>query len=159
MSRQEFIDELRTALQGQVDQNTINNNISYYENYIMQETRKGLSEEEVLQQLGSPRLLAKTIINSGKGQHGNREYQNGYERYAGTDHSSADYDSENDVRINGKVYHGLKAKLLVWTAILAIILIVFGVIALIAGVISVLAPILIPLLLIVLGVRLISRQR
>ncbi len=152
MTRQEFLSELRIALQGQVDQATINDNLAYYENYIMQESRKGRSEQEVLDELGNPRLLAKTIISS-TGQ----DYEKGYRET--TSGYSGEYDENIDFMINGKVYRGLKAKIMKWTAIIAMILIVVGVIALIGGVISLLAPILIPLLIILLAVRLLSGRR
>ena len=36
--------------------------VSYYRDYIEMEIRKGKTEQEVLEELGNPRLLAKTII-------------------------------------------------------------------------------------------------
>lgn len=152
MNRQEFLTELRIALQGQVDQATIRDNLEYYENYIMQEARKGRSEQEVIDELGNPRLLAKTIISST-----GRDYEKGYrETDSGYD---GDYDENVDFILNGKVYRGLKAKIMKWTAIIAMILIVIGVISLICGVISLLAPVLVPLLIILLAVRLLSGTR
>lgn len=53
MTRQEFITELRTALEGQVSRAVLQDNINYYETYIMQESRKGRTEEEVLEELGN----------------------------------------------------------------------------------------------------------
>ncbi|MGN0169307.1 MAG: DUF1700 domain-containing protein [Lachnospiraceae bacterium] len=152
MSRQEFLTELRIALQGQVSQATINDNLEYYENYIMQESRKGRTEQEVLDELGNPRLLAKTIISSA-----GQNYESGYQENTG-EYDRA-YDENVDFIINGKVYRGLKAKIMKWTAVIAMILIVVGVISLICGVISLLAPILVPLLIILLAVRLLSGNR
>lgn len=62
MTRDAFLKELRIALQGQISQVQVNEQLSYYENYLIEESRKGRTEEEVLQSLGNPRLIAKTII-------------------------------------------------------------------------------------------------
>ncbi len=79
MTKQEFIEKLRLALNGKVPGNVITENIQYYEDYINTEIRKGKSEEEVLAALGDPRLIARTIITAnaqtdsvGTGQY--REY-------------------------------------------------------------------------------------
>lgn len=160
MTRQEFIDELRIALQGQVDQATINDSVSYYETYIIQESRKGRSEDEVIEGLGSPRLIAKTIIDDyqaggAKRRHSNQgSYNSNYNR----DYSSENYTSREDEGYGRTIHLESKSKLLAITAIIAILVIVVGIIALVAGVISLLAPVLIPLLLILLAIRLFSRR-
>lgn len=64
MSKQEFLEKLRLALNGRVSAGIVTENIRYYEDYINIETRKGRSEEDVLEQLGDPRLLARTIIQT-----------------------------------------------------------------------------------------------
>lgn len=61
MTKKEFLQELRIALQGQVPQAQVNEHLQYYDNYIMEESRKGRTEEQVIESLGSPRLIAKTI--------------------------------------------------------------------------------------------------
>lgn len=63
MTKNEFTTELRIALAGELPENEIENNIYYYENYIKEQTQ-GQSEESVLEQLGDPRLIAKTIIET-----------------------------------------------------------------------------------------------
>ena len=47
MTRQEFIQELELALQGQLSQAAVNDNIRYYDNYIKEEVRKGNTEQAV----------------------------------------------------------------------------------------------------------------
>lgn len=64
MTRAEFLEELRLALQGNVSQVHVNENLRYYENYIIEESRKGKTEEQVIEELGSPRLIARTIIDT-----------------------------------------------------------------------------------------------
>lgn len=68
MNKQEFLDRLRTALTGEVSQPLISENVRYYDDYIMTEVRKGRSEDEVLIELGDPRLIAHTIIDMNQPQ-------------------------------------------------------------------------------------------
>ena len=67
MRKTEFLQELREALDGEVSASVIQSNISYYDQYISQEAAKGRREEEVIEEIGSPRLIAKTIIDSSEG--------------------------------------------------------------------------------------------
>ena len=61
-SREEFVRELRLALQGRISVEKIEEIVTWYENYILIQVRKGNEEAEVLSQLGEPRLLAISII-------------------------------------------------------------------------------------------------
>ena len=64
MTQIEFIRELTEALSGQVPQSVIMENVRYYENYIEEGKAAGKTEEEIIQELGSPRLIARTIIDT-----------------------------------------------------------------------------------------------
>lgn len=70
MGKQEFLEKLRLALNGRVSAEIVADNIRYYEDYINIEIRKGRSEEEILAQLGDPRLLARTIVQTNGGSGG-----------------------------------------------------------------------------------------
>lgn len=79
MNKQEFLEQLRISLNGKVPGNVVAENISFYEDYINTELRKGKSEEEILGTLGDPRLIARTIVEtaskgtqSGYGEEANR---------------------------------------------------------------------------------------
>ncbi len=71
MTKGEFLEELRMALQGNISQIQVNEHILYYERYIIEESRKGRTEEEVLHELGNPRLIAHTIIDTSENQGNN----------------------------------------------------------------------------------------
>lgn len=66
MNRQEFFAELRAALEGVIIPSAIQDNINYYNHYIDEQIRAGRSEEEVLEELGDARLIARTIIDSAR---------------------------------------------------------------------------------------------
>ncbi len=64
MTRDDFLTELEDALNGSVKPALVNENLRYYEEYIETEKRKGKSEDAVLEELGDPRLIARTIIDT-----------------------------------------------------------------------------------------------
>ena len=65
------------ALAGKVNPAVIEENISYYNEYITGQVRMGQTEEEVLDALGNPRLSAKSIIEATKHAEGTDYYQEG----------------------------------------------------------------------------------
>ena len=152
MTRREFIDELRSALSGEVSQLALNENINYYEQYFNEQESKGREIEEVLEELGNPRLIARTIIDTSAGT--NDEETIFYQKV----------DDEEDslhMNLNGKEYHKSirQAKVAIWMVIIIVLLVIIGVVAIVANVIGFFAPILVPLLLIALAIRLFTKNR
>jgi len=144
MTKEEFIKELRSALSGEVNQNVLNENIRYYDQYLSQEQQKGRTIDEIVEEIGNPRLIARTIIDTSSNVSG----------------TSSDYDQQTEQN-DGVNYSKTirKAKIGIWAAVLIILLIVIGVIAILGRVIQLFAPILLPLLLISIAVRLLTKQR
>ena len=64
MSKYEFLNDLKASLIGNVSGQIINENMQYYDEYIAGEVRKGKTESEILNELGDPRLIARTIIDT-----------------------------------------------------------------------------------------------
>lgn len=64
MDRTEFIQTLREQLSGQMQEGRAAAHIRYYEDYIQSQVRGGRAEAEVLSELGDPRLIAKTLIDT-----------------------------------------------------------------------------------------------
>ncbi len=111
MERQIFLDGLRRALHGKISEEELTGHIRYYEDYISKETAGGRSEREVLEELGDPRLLARTIAETAKGRRNHEEYtvsEDGQEEGSGVHVRSLD---------------GWKAKLAAAAVILGIVLI------------------------------------
>ncbi|MDE6904094.1 MAG: DUF1700 domain-containing protein [Lachnospiraceae bacterium] len=124
MDRETYIKELRTALQGQISQENLNEHLRYYENYIIEESRKGRTEAQVIESLGSPRLIAKTIIDT-------------------TDKIYTDqgpFEEREEKSGKRKIIHNLK--------IMAFLVVLVFMLLLIAHVAVVLIPIFLPVLLI-----------
>lgn len=64
MTKKQFMEELRSSLEGMVSPMVLDQNLNYYESYINDQIRNGKSETEVLNELGSPRLIARSIIDA-----------------------------------------------------------------------------------------------
>ena len=60
MTRYEFIENLKSNL-STLNKNIVDDKIKYYNDYIDAEVKKGRSETDVINELGDPRLIAKTI--------------------------------------------------------------------------------------------------
>ena len=78
MRKSEFLQELKEALQGEVSGGVLQENLRYYDNYITQETAAGRREEDVIDEIGSPRLIARTIIDSSEAAGDVPEQGSGY---------------------------------------------------------------------------------
>lgn len=62
MKQNEFLAQLKIALENELSEQDVRENLEFYKNYIQGEIQKGISEEEVLAQLGDPWVIAKTVI-------------------------------------------------------------------------------------------------
>jgi uncharacterized membrane protein len=138
MNKEEFLEKLRLSLLGEVNSATINENLKYYEEYIMSEIRKGKTEEDVLTMLGDPRLIAKTIIETNQNSDYGRK-----EEYVG----------ERKEKGKTKVF-----QLPSWAIWLVIVLAIIVIIGILGSVVYLLAPIIIPLIIVAVIVRYINRK-
>lgn len=159
MTRQEFLEELRISLQGEMNQGRINEHLHYYDTYIMEESRKGKTEQQVLEELGNPRLIAKTLIDT------NENYEGGYQESS----YSSEYD-ENE-RTAKKGFHANysqdkgwdirfgRVRLNSWYGKLAMLLVAVLVIVLVAHIVAFLLPLVIGIVLILTALSLIFGRR
>ncbi len=120
MDKKEFLDILRQSLEGEVDNSILEQSISFYNEYISSQSDK--SEEEVIIEIGDPRLIAKTIIeteNISRGEAGSNYNSNINRSYEYT----TDNDNPGSANYN-KVYH-IKWYHMVLIAIIFVFLFVF----------------------------------
>ena len=145
MTRQEFLQELDLALQGQMGQAAINENIRYYETYIVEEAGKGKTEQMVIDQLGNPRLIAKTLINTT-----NKYYRQSKDRYTesyGKDESDQGFDARSSKKERWIIRLGKRNT---WYGKFFTIAAAILMIVVVANVVAFLLPILVPVILILL---------
>ncbi len=156
MNKQEFIERLRSALNGRIAPNQVVENVNYYENYINMEIRKGRGEAEVMQLLGDPRLIARTIIETND-KSGQADYQSAEYKNAGNQNSSyrsAGY--RNSGNADDYVETSLKKRLHLpsWVWSIIVILIVVVILGTVLSILSFLAPVIIAFAVVVFLVKL-----
>ena len=78
MTKNEFLQGLKEELEGRVTHSAIQENIRYYEDYISQEVLEGSTEEEVIESLGGPRIIARTIVDAA---YDTEDRPDGYDEY------------------------------------------------------------------------------
>ena len=129
MSRQDFIDALKRALYGKIDDFTLADHIQYYEGYIAQEIASGKSAQEVLNELGDPRLIARTLLEAADTK------TSSYTEYIVTDREGSSPEPEARIRR----YEGWKAM----AVTVFFILVFFLIVVLVFQIVAALLPLLI----------------
>jgi len=137
MDRAGFLNTFKEALTGKVPDDVIQDNVSYYNRYIDAQLRNGKSEEQVLTELGDPRLLARTIEDS--------------TRYAQGDYSETTdtYETVQDADEEHRRGHWL-TKLPTWlTALILVVVFAFLIVA-VFSLLSYFAPLILFILMVML---------
>lgn len=140
MRQEEFLKSFQEALAGKVSEKVIQENIDYYRNYISNEMRNGKTEDAVMQSLGDPRLLAKTIEESNKYANGDESYvsDRGGWSFQGNRTGQNEQAQRTDMKKTFKVQGWLAAAIGI-VVLLAVVSLVFSVISFLAPVILVAA--------------------
>lgn len=159
MTREEFLKKLKEALENDLSGRIVQENVSYYESYIIEEIRKGRAESEVIEELGDPWVIARSIIDMAEGEPGTKEAYYGSAKSSSRQERAADRYTDG-MGNNGNIHvfsmDSWWKKLLVILGVIGIFLII---IAVIGGIFSLLMPIIVPVLCIALIFRLISGRR
>ena len=90
MSKEEYLRGLEEALKGEVPGSVIRDNLNYYNSYLSQEISKGRTMEDIISEIGEPRIVARTIIDSCEAA---GETEDGYGSYEDTGFSDSRYDN------------------------------------------------------------------
>lgn len=132
MDKDEFLEILRSQLSGQMPEQQIATHIQYYRSYIEERIAAGNSESEVMRELGDPRLIARTLLDTEGG--GNTSQNSGF-----TGENRYEDSADSNVK-----HHKFKLDLTTWYGKLIVVLIA----ALVLIVLFVLLGILIPIMLV-----------
>jgi uncharacterized membrane protein len=155
MSKKEFLELLRGSLKGEVSKEIIEQNIRYYGNYISSTSES--EEEKIIEVLGDPRLIAKTIIETEKAskQKAKSSYQQEYNNntYSKNEENERNNRPKNQSVLfsNFKWYH--KA---VFYAVIALIIII--IVTIIISVAKLLIIFAVPILLMLLVLALFRKR-
>ena len=158
---------LERTLGNDLDRETVQENVAYYDGYISVQVNIGRTEEEVTADLGDPWVIAQTIIDAeeakrGTGRNAGSSYTTANSGFSdpvygdGGDYTREDYYDQNQgyqTHVHTFGFDTWWKKLLLILGIIGIIVLV---VSIVGGIISFLAPILIPLVIIMLIIRLIG---
>lgn len=151
MNKEEFLRGLQTALSGEVPPTIVRDNLKYYDEYIRTEQNNGRMETDIMDELGDPRLIAKTIIDTtpGGGEGGFEEYRSfgnfGYGDSSGTENGSYAQKERQQGNIH---YYDLNKWYWKVAGVVILIFVVMLMVMLISGFLSIVIPLLPVILLI-----------
>ena len=159
MTRHEFLNKLKSSLENDLSGNSVQEHITYYNDYINNEIRTGRNEADIIAELGDPWAIAKSIIASEDASSSNYDEYS----YASTEEEISRrnrYDDAYRRTSSGPKVHvfGLDKwwkKLLLILGIIGVVMIVFSIIT---GLISLIAPFIIPILIVSFILKLIKKR-
>ena len=166
MTKEEVLEGLKRALFSTGSQSLIEYNLDYYSSYIDGEIAKGRSMDEVMNELGDPRLIANSI----KVAEGYSDVFVGLEGEV-IDGNAGDYKENSDFEFNTKGFdkdyeeshkengafkiYNMNGKSLILPLIIALAVLILVVVVIVA-VFSFLAPVLLPIIAVLIVVGLIK---
>lgn len=140
MKKQEFLVELQKALSSRVSVSSMQENVRYYDDYISMQMRKGRMEAEIIEEIGDPRLIAKSIIT------------------AEMDAAQTEEEEKSKKHRKGNFMQDGRIQLPLWLICILVALGVFLAVYLIGAVLMWALPILLPMLLIIALIRYFRRR-
>ena len=150
MTKREFLDKMREALSNDLAEPAVRENIEYYDVYMTDEIERGRSEEELVEEMGDPWMIARTIIDISEPEDMKLNYV--YEEEGQSYNGRQDgYAGQTGFLVRGGW------KLVV--ALLGLIGVLLALVAVVGGIISLVAPILVPVLIIMFVIRLLGRRK
>ena len=121
MNKKEFLDILRQSLSGEVSPNIIEENIKYYNQYI---SSSSLEEElRIIESLGDPRLIAKTIIEKERAANQKGQFNHNYDYYNTYNHTE-DNGNTNDLERDKGFFKSLSLSHKITSALILIGLVI-----------------------------------
>lgn len=148
---------LKSELEGRVPYSVIQENLRYYDSYIMEEAAKGQTEDEVIESLGGPRIIARTIVDAVLDTEDRPDGFDSFESEAAYRSGSAGSSQEEREPFRGrktevhyvdfsKWYVRLIAGLVVFLAIFLVMTVFFGIMGLAGWILSYIWPVLLVML-------------
>ena len=148
---------LKSELEGRVPYSVIQENLRYYDSYIMEEAAKGQTEDEVIESLGGPRIIARTIVDAALDTEDRPDGFGSFESEASYRSGPAGSSQEEREPFRGKKpevhyvdfgkwYVRLIAGLVVFLVIFLVMTVFFGIMGLAGWILSYIWPVLLVML-------------
>lgn len=150
MNRQEILNTLRSQLSGAISSREVEENIRYYDEYIRDAVENGKSESQILNEIGSPFLIARTIIETS-----NKANGAGYQSQG---QGSSYQQDENDNRRPESSFRSFNLQTGVpkWLIITGVVVILVVILSILGSAIAILSRFFIPIVVIVLVIALVK---
>lgn len=185
MTKAEFLENLRRALNGNMSAAAVEDNIQFYDGYFSSQTAQGKSESEILEELGDPRILARTLIDAAERAGDARAHEANETQYRTSGYRTADSGSAGSFQgyaRQNQSYHGYGSgnaqqsgrngswslgedmrehsvfKIPGWLIAVIVILLLFVVVSVIGSLVWMILPYVIPIILVVYIVKLIGKK-
>ena len=148
---------LKSELEGRLPYSVIQENLRYYDSYIMEEAAKGQTEDEVIESLGGPRIIARTIVDAALDTEDRPDGFDSFESEASYRSGPAGSSQEERDPFRGKKpevhyvdfgkwYVRLIAGLVVFLVIFLVMTVFFGIMGLAGWILSYIWPVLLVML-------------
>ena len=148
---------VKSELEGRVPYSVIQENLRYYDSYIMEEAAKGQTEDEVIESLGGPRIIARTIVDAALDTEDRPDGFDSFESEASYRSGPAGSSQEEREPFRGKKpevhyvdfgkwYVRLIAGLVVFLVIFLVMTVFFGIMGLAGWILSYIWPVLLVML-------------
>ena len=125
MNRTEFLDTLRSQLSGQMHEGKVAAHVRYYEDYIQSQVRSGRDEQQVLDELGDPRLIARTLLDTDT-DNGNISYEEYSTEDSGFSGDSYSEDKRQVHSFQDKPWYEKLISLVIFVGILSVLIRMIG---------------------------------
>lgn len=121
MTKEQFFEELESCLAGEVSSYELADSLAYYRQYVAEAMQQGKSEQAVIDSLGSPRLIAKSIIDArGTGN----DAETSRDTYAYSDARNV-YDEISESEQEGGTLQKIGRKIVGVALVCAVVLVLF----------------------------------
>lgn len=87
MTKHQFLEILKNQLTGQISASELASHLAYYRNYIDEEIQRGRPESDIMKELGDPRLIARTLLDTQSESHPYMDHSQ-YSTFSETEYSS-----------------------------------------------------------------------
>ena len=139
MNKAQFLQALQGRLAETLPREKVEENVQFYDSYIMGEMKKGKTEAQVIEELGDPLLIAKTIMDTSEEEIQQTVYESTF------DDTEKRWDNQNSqIR-----HYELQSKGGCLLAAIIFVVVAVLVLWLVGSVVSFLLPVLIPVVILV----------
>lgn len=97
MNKEDFFNELKECLEGEVSEAEYRDSLSYYRDYFKEQEMLGKTEQEILSELGDARLIAHSIIDAHGLEKEVARPQGYYDEYTADNYSSSYEDPHEEI--------------------------------------------------------------